>query len=66
MGMLPQASDEGDIVCIISGGKTPFVIRPDGNGAYRLVGECYLHGLMNGEFMDQPDWGKNIKDIVLV
>ena len=47
----PAIMDEGDIVCVLFGGKMPFCLRPSGR-QYILVGECYAHGLMKGEVMD--------------
>ena len=29
---------------------------------WKVVGECYLHGIMDGEALD---WGLDIEDIVL-
>jgi hypothetical protein len=46
----PKALEEGDIVCVLFGAKVPFCLRRLGN-SYLLVGECYVHGLMNGEAM---------------
>ncbi|KAF4982697.1 hypothetical protein FZEAL_1724 [Fusarium zealandicum] len=42
---------EGDLVCVLYGGQTPFVLSRDENcpGKYRYVGDCYVHGLMEGE-----------------
>jgi hypothetical protein len=42
---------EGDIICVPFGGKVPFSLKPLGD-QYLLVGECYVHGLMDGEAMD--------------
>lgn len=42
----------GDRVCVLLGGKIPFVLRPAGNG-FRFVGECYVQGIMYGETMTQ-------------
>jgi hypothetical protein len=45
----------GDIVCVLFGGKTPCCLR-QADDRYILVGECYVHGLVNGEaiqFMDK-------------
>ena len=44
----------GDIICIILGATTPFVLRENlmsdgGRRDYTLVGECHVHGLMNEE-----------------
>ena len=47
----PAALEAGDIVCVLSGCKVPFCLRPMG-GRYLFVGECYVHGLMDGEGMD--------------
>lgn len=46
---IPIGAQAGDIVCIILGGSVPYVLRPQKDGYYSLVGECYLHGLMHGE-----------------
>ncbi len=47
----PAALEAGDVVCVLFGGKVPFCLRPMGR-SYLLVGECYVHGLMNGEAID--------------
>jgi len=39
----------GDFVYIPLGSAVPFVIRPGSSKTYRLIGECYVHGIMNGE-----------------
>lgn len=51
VGALPPTAQVGDVVCILFGALVPFLIRPSEakNGCYRLVGECYIHGIMNGE-----------------
>lgn len=39
----------GDPVCVFYGGKTPFILREIGNrGEYKLIGECFVDGLMYG------------------
>lgn len=47
----PAVMEEGDIVCVLFGGKMPFCLRPR-EKRYVLVGECYTHGLMKGEAID--------------
>jgi hypothetical protein len=47
----PKVLEVGDVVCVLFGGKMPFCLRPWGR-YYRLVGECYVHGLMSGEAME--------------
>jgi hypothetical protein len=49
MGLGPNCQ-VGDLVCILFGGEVPFVLRPS-EGYYRLVGDVYIHGIMEGEAM---------------
>ena len=50
MGLAPDIAQVGDKVCLISGCCTPFIIRADGPN-FCLVGESYVHGVMDGELM---------------
>ncbi|KAF4624308.1 hypothetical protein G7Y89_g13865 [Cudoniella acicularis] len=52
MGLTPPKAQVGDLICIFFGASTPFVVREIEDGYFRLVGECYVHGLMDGEAMD--------------
>ena len=51
IGLVPRSSAAGDLICVLYGGRVPYVLRPCEIG-YSLIGECYIHGLMNGEAMD--------------
>jgi len=53
IGLVPPRSCVGDLVCIIPSLQTPFLLRrhPTEQGVYLLVGECYVHGMMNGEMI---------------
>ena len=52
IGRGPPLVQENDYVCVFQGGRTPFNIRQTVSGvfgpcrAYKLVGECYVQGLM--------------------
>lgn len=50
LGLGPTGTEKGDIVCILYGCTVPVVLRerPDKDG-FEFVGECYLHGMMDGE-----------------
>lgn len=48
VGLGPRSMRPGDLVCILSGGRVPFVARAERCG-FRLVGESYVHGLMEGQ-----------------
>ena len=54
IGLVPPAAVEGDIVCVILSCESPLLLRPLPNGNYTVVGECYIHGLMNGEAILGP------------
>ena len=67
LGDQPQPNDE---IWVLFGGCVPFVLRPysadsDHAGSYFLVGDCYVHGIMDGEAMD--GWQENdVRIVVLV
>ncbi|CZR69946.1 uncharacterized protein PAC_19847 [Phialocephala subalpina] len=48
VGFAPKLSQRGDIICVLQGCNIPVVLRPCGE-IYNLVGECYIHGIMEGE-----------------
>lgn len=49
IGLVPHTIKSGDLVAIIIGADVPFVLRPTNTGRYELVGDCYIHGVMDGE-----------------
>lgn len=54
----PKVMEKGDVVCVLFGGKMPFVLRPWDDGKFLLVGECYVHGLMQGEAIELLERGE--------
>ncbi len=48
IGLGPRSICTGDIICIMSGGRVPYVLREEKNH-HRLIGEAYVHGLMEGQ-----------------
>lgn len=52
IGTGPEGLQAGDIVCVLYGGDVPFILHPDGQGQYTLIGECYISGIMQGEALD--------------
>ncbi|EME39080.1 hypothetical protein DOTSEDRAFT_83665 [Dothistroma septosporum NZE10] len=54
-GFGPEGLEVNDVVCILFGCTVPVILRPKTNTMtgnlqyYKLVGECYLYGLMDGE-----------------
>jgi len=57
IGLGPCAMQEYDILCVLFGCLVPFVLRPSGE-RYRLVGECYVHGIMQGEAIQVLERGE--------
>ncbi|PQE29702.1 Heterokaryon incompatibility protein [Rutstroemia sp. NJR-2017a WRK4] len=50
MGLGPSSMVEGDLVYVLSGGQVPFILRPTISAeGFALVGESYIHGIMDGE-----------------
>lgn len=57
-GLGPSTLAVGDDICVLLGGTVPFALRPKpmrrlpGQAEiYLLVGDCYVHGIMDGEAM---------------
>lgn len=45
----------GDYICVFQGADIPFIVRGNERDDYcHLIGEAYVHGIMNGEFMRNP------------
>ena len=51
IGLGSKELRQGDTVVILFGARVPFALRKTRNGCYILMGECYIHGVMDGEFM---------------
>lgn len=45
---IPPLADVGNIICLVSGAQTLFLLRKSDKGVL-LLGECYVHGIMDGE-----------------
>jgi hypothetical protein len=39
----------------------PFVLRPIGRSEFRLIGHCYVHGIMDGELVESENNPRDIK-----
>ena len=63
LGLGPGALQEGDLVCVLFGGIVPFVLRRCEDASCLLVGECYVHGFMQGEVVKEWEDGKLSSDV---
>ncbi|KAG6032698.1 hypothetical protein E4U19_007273 [Claviceps sp. Clav32 group G5] len=65
MGLVPLLAKNGDMIVVMHGCDVPYVLRrTQEQGYYQLVGEAYVHGVMNGEAMQQG--AEFYSDITLV
>ena len=64
IGLGPAEIVGGDIVCLFLGASVPFILRPLISGKYELKGECYVHGIMDGEAYKGHDG--EYEDFILV
>ena len=66
MGLVSHQAQIGDVIYMLWGGSVPYLLRPKGDGFW-IVGECYVHGLMDGEAMNLFKQGKtDIKEISII
>lgn len=52
LGQVTRGAQVGDLICVFYGGSVPYVIRPVDDGSFTFVGDCYIHGLMDGEAIE--------------
>lgn len=51
-GIGPCEMEPGDLLYIFVGASVPYVLRRDTQGRLRFIGEAYVHGIMDGEAME--------------
>ncbi len=49
IGMCPLATLPDDQIWVVMGCHSPLVLHAQENGRYKIVGECFVQGLMDGE-----------------
>ena len=55
----PEEAEVGDAVFVLIGCSVPVCLRRDtASKKWRLVGECYVYGCMNGEAIGQRGEGQ--------
>lgn len=63
LGLVPETSKVGDEIHILDGCHIPYLLRKVDNRRHRLVGECYVHGIMRGEAVHDD---QSMDEIVLM
>ena len=69
LGLASQEAKVGDKVCILGGVLMPFLLREreregDGDGGFVIVGQAYVHGIMDGEAVDQFEVERRGKELM--
>ncbi|KAF2257159.1 hypothetical protein BU26DRAFT_575683 [Trematosphaeria pertusa] len=62
VGMGPLYMRPRDVVVVFMGARLPYVVRPVEGISFRLLGECYCDGIMDGEMVKK----RKKKDFFLV
>jgi hypothetical protein len=57
IGVVPPSAEVGDKIVVFARMQTPLVLRIDSNEQHRYIGDCYVHGIMNGEVLDMAEDG---------
>ncbi|KAI0469635.1 heterokaryon incompatibility protein-domain-containing protein [Xylaria cf. heliscus] len=66
LGLAPDGVKVGDMVCVLAGGHFPFILRraeaaggdkPKAEAAFTMIGDAYVHGIMDGEAIKKVDEG---------
>ena len=52
MGIGPFDTQRGDVAVVLLGANVCFVLRPAGPN-FELVGDAYIHGVMEGELLEE-------------
>ncbi|KAJ3545639.1 hypothetical protein NM208_g2414 [Fusarium decemcellulare] len=67
MGLGPATMKAGDAAYVFAGGHMPFIVRHAKErdvpkvgmrNCHELIGDCYIHGIMDGEVMDKFEQDK--------
>jgi hypothetical protein len=56
MGLVPEHVRPGDQIYLLLGGQVLYVLRPVGDH-FRVLGECYIHGHMDGDILKEVSLG---------
>ncbi|KAF7922873.1 uncharacterized protein EAE97_011037 [Botrytis byssoidea] len=63
IGLIPMDAQIDDQLFLLEGGKVPYVLRRmEGKKEYKIIGDCYVHGIMDGE-----EWNSDkLQDVILI
>ncbi|KAK0614659.1 heterokaryon incompatibility protein-domain-containing protein [Immersiella caudata] len=61
--LVPRGAKKGDRIFLVDGARTPYVLRlrSEAEEEFEFVGECYVHGAMDGSAVDSDAPRKSIR-----
>ncbi|KAK6438856.1 hypothetical protein LTR95_004940 [Oleoguttula sp. CCFEE 5521] len=66
IGSASNMMREGDFVCVLLGASVPFILRRQSDGRCRVIGDCYVDGMMDGKAIDMWEAGElELEDFTL-
>lgn len=65
LAWVPMASCLGDHVCLVQGAPCPFILRAHEDGGYVLLGDAYVHGIMQGEGLGTGEDGVVFEELYI-
>jgi hypothetical protein len=54
IGMAHAQSQIGDVIALLQGASVPIILRRCESG-YKVIGQSYVHGIMEGEYWNGQD-----------
>ena len=63
LGWVSERARPGDHIFLFRGGPLPFVLRARDDGTYKVIGDAYVQGIMNGEAW--PEDEKELEEVQL-
>ncbi|ORX93677.1 hypothetical protein BCR34DRAFT_441785, partial [Clohesyomyces aquaticus] len=54
VGLAPADTEKGDNICVLFGCSVPVILRrrEQKSPSYKLIGECFVDGFMDGKAME--------------
>ncbi|KAN0112256.1 Heterokaryon incompatibility protein (HET) domain containing protein [Hyaloscypha variabilis] len=65
--LTPLLTGPGDVACVFVGVDVPFILKPCGDaGLFKLLGESYVHGVMEGQVKEMVEREELCKRSVVI
>lgn len=64
--LVPEEAKPRDLIVVVAGGEVLLLLRPQQDSNYHLTGECYVHGIMDGEAMDWIMKDGGLQEILII